>query len=145
MAYIDDITEPLIQTLTHTSGLPLHQLAGHAANLEFWACEVKHRFDVIDGYTQRFKKMRQGERTWIERQQQNSHALTQGNRTNPPLKRGIKDQELKDLRRRLTDAMYHMMERCYDEDMIDEIALDRFGEWVGFDVGEIKRAKRTRP
>ncbi len=142
MPYIEDITEPLIQTLTHTGGLPVHQLAGHAANLEFWAAEVKHAFDVVDGYSQRFKNIQQGEEDYTERQEQKGRPVTRGYRTSPPMKRGIKDQELKDVRRRLADAMYHVLGRCYNEDLIVENALDQLGESLGFDVREIKRKKR---
>ncbi len=137
MPYIEDITESLTQTLTHTGGLPVHQLAGHAANLEFWVGEVQHALDVIDGYSRRFKNIQQGEDDYTQRQQQKGMPNA-SYRTGPPMKRGIKDQECKDLRRRLVDAMYHVLNRCYNEGLITEKALDHFGGALGFDIREIK-------
>lgn len=139
MPYIEEITEPLIHTLTHTGGLPVHQLAGHAANLEFWVGEVKHATDVIDGYQARFKNIQQGESDYAERQQMKGESINRGCRTAPPMKRGIKDHEIKDLRRRLADAMYRILTRCYKENLITEQQLDQSGETLGFDVREIKR------
>ncbi len=139
MSYIEDITEPLIQTMNHTGGLPVHQLAGHAANLGFWVGEVRHAFDVIDGYSQRFANMGRSEREYVERQRQRDPKKTHSHGTGPPLKRGIRDHELKDLRRRLADVMYHLLGRCYKEELITEAALDEFADTLVLDVLAIKR------
>jgi hypothetical protein len=139
MPYIEDITDPLIHTLTHSGGLSVHQLAGHAANLEFWAGEVKHVLDVIDGYPKRFNGIQQGEKEYAERQELKGLPVTHGDRTAPRMRRGIKDQELKDLRRRLADAMHHILNRCYNEELITENELDHFGAMLDFDIREIKR------
>ena len=144
MPYIEDITEPLIKTLTHTGGLPVHQFAGHAANIEFWVSEVQHAFGVIDGYSRRFKNIQQGEDGYAQRQQQSGVPVNRGECTGPPMKRGIQDQELKDLRHRLADAMYHILNRCYREELITEVQLDQFGDVLVFDVREMKREQRNR-
>jgi len=52
---------PLIKTLNHSAGLPVHQLAGHAANADFWVNETIHCLAVIDGYQKRFERLRAGQ------------------------------------------------------------------------------------
>ncbi|MEZ6142732.1 MAG: hypothetical protein R3B84_19395 [Zavarzinella sp.] len=126
MPYIEDITEPLIHVLTHTGGLPIHQLAGHMANFEFWVGEVRHAFDVIDGYQTRFKKMTQAEKD-------------NAGRRIPPIRRGIKHLELNDLRVRLANAMYHILQRSFKEKLITELQLQQAGDTLGLDIREIKR------
>lgn len=37
--------------------MPSHLLAGHAANLDFWADEVAHCLAVLDSYETRFERM----------------------------------------------------------------------------------------
>lgn len=144
MPYIEDITGPLIHTLKYIGGLPVHQLAGHAANLDFWTGEVKHAFDVIDGYQQRFRNIHLGKQHYFERQQIAGKQSTGSSRPAPPLTRSTKDHEIKELRRRLADAMYHVLSRCYLEDLITEHQLDKSGETLQFDVREIKRAHTKR-
>ena len=61
MSYLSEITNPLIETLRHFATLPAHQLAGHAANLDFWRSEVEHRKRIILSYDDRFRRMRDAE------------------------------------------------------------------------------------
>ena len=58
MAYIDEITAPVVRVLSHASQLPPHRFAGYAANADFWVGEVRHCLDVIDGYDKRFRKLK---------------------------------------------------------------------------------------
>lgn len=48
------MTEPLITTLEYQTGVQPPELAGYAANVDFWISEVRHRLALIDGYRQRF-------------------------------------------------------------------------------------------
>src|SRR5207244_3525928 len=41
-SYLKAVCTPLIKTLDHSAALPANQLAGHAANLNFWLSETKH-------------------------------------------------------------------------------------------------------
>jgi len=139
MPYIEDIVEPLIRTLTHTGGLPVHQFAGHAANLDFWNAEVAHAFNVIDGYAARFSKLQLGEAHYIQQHGLSGTPTNRAYGVGPPMRRGARDEELTNLRRRLCDAMYHVLNRCYQEDLILESTLDRYAQALDFDVREIKR------
>ena len=129
MQYGEDITEPLISTLTYTGCLPAQKLAGHAANLEFWVGEVKHAFDVIDGYGERFDNLR--------RIGPEYHPFRNEKRIGP----GISDHELKELSRRLTDSVYLLLSRCYKEDLVSERELEEYGARLDLDSHELKRKK----
>ena len=117
MPYVEDITEPLINTLAHTTGLPVNQLAGHASNIGFWAEEVAHALQVIDGYADRFKNMQLAQRTYNEQSFVHAHHTK-------PLRPGIQYHERIDLRRRLIEALSRFLTRCFKEGLISETELD---------------------
>jgi hypothetical protein len=137
MPYVEDITEPLISTLTYAGGLPARQLAGHAANVEFWVGEVKHAFDIIDGYGERFKKLQDGERIAAELLGPEFHPFHSRKLVRP----GMSDHELKELRRRLTDSVFHVLSRCYTEGFVSETELEEYSERLDLDSNELKRKK----
>jgi hypothetical protein len=118
MSYIDDISNPLIKTLERSTTLPLHQLAGHAANLDFWMDEAKHCLNVIDGYAQRFERMKKAQQAQTD---------TQG-ASEMPLQRGVKDHERKELRQKVRAAANAFLERCYREQLIEAEALQAHQE-----------------
>ena len=64
MSYLSDITNPLVKVLRHFATLPAHQLAGHAANLDFWRSEVEQRREIIRSYAVRFERMRDAEQAY---------------------------------------------------------------------------------
>jgi hypothetical protein len=140
MSYIEEISRPLVDTLLHTAGLPVRQLAGHARNVDFWAGEAAHCLGVIDGYAERFKRLTDGEREFAQRQKDQEIGITPVN-LGAPLKRGAKSHDLKELRREVADAMYALLRRLFKEDLIDAAALDRVGESLSLDVRQIKREK----
>lgn len=137
MPYVEDITEPLITTLTYAGGLPTQKLAGHAANLEFWVGEVKHAFDVIDGYGERFKKLQDGERKAVELIGLQFHPF----RSEKPVRPGISDYDLKELRRRLTDSACRLLTRCSKEELVSETELEEYAKSLDLDYREMKRKK----
>lgn len=121
MSYIEDICNPLIRTLEHSTTLPLHQLAGHAVNLDFWMTESGHCLLVIDGYAQRFERMKKAQESKVEVEGVNE----------TPLQRGVKDNERKDLRKKVCTAANRFLERCYNEQLIDEEAFQTHQERLG--------------
>jgi hypothetical protein len=56
--YIDEICQALVRVLTRACEGPPHRFVGYAANVEFWAAEARHCLNVIAGYEERFKRMR---------------------------------------------------------------------------------------
>ena len=139
MPYIQDITEPLISTLNYTSGLPVHKLAGHAANLEFWVGEVKHAVDVIDGYGERFRRLKEWERTAAQGGGLEWHPF----RPEKPLRPGISDHELKELRRGLIESTERVLKRCFAEGLISESDLDEYSRILDLDREGLKHRERS--
>lgn len=138
MAYVQDITEPLIGTLNYSSGLPVRKLAGHVANLDFWLGEVEHALCVIDGYGERFKRLQVGERSASERLGKTFDDFQFGK----PIRPGITDHELKDLRRRLVDSVYQFLSRCYKDGLVLEPEIDDIAVRLDLDKAELEPKKR---
>ena len=113
--YIEAVCTPLIKTLDHSAALPANQLAGHAANLDFWLGEARHCLAVIDGYHERFERLRAGQAKY-EKQKSIVDA-------GPPLRRGTKDQKRQELRRAVCDAIERFLSRCHREGLLSEEAL----------------------
>ncbi len=112
VSYVESISTPLIETLNHSAGLPANQLAGHVANLDFWIGEAKHCLAVIDGYRERFDRLRVGQAEY-ERQHDVVGAA-------PPLRRGAKEHTRQDLRGGVCDAIERFLVRCRRENLLSE-------------------------
>jgi hypothetical protein len=112
VAYVDGICAPLIKTLNHSAALPTHQLAGHAANVEFWISEAKHCLTVIDGYQVRFDRLRAGQAAYEER-----HEVVN---TSAPIRRGTKDQARQELRRAVGEAIERFLVRSHQEGLLSD-------------------------
>jgi hypothetical protein len=114
--YIEHICTPLIETLSHSAGLPANQLAGHAANLDFWISEARHCLTVIDGYQERFDRLRTGQAEY-----EKEHDVVG---MTPPLRRGAKDQKRKELRRVVCESVERFLARCHREGLLSERDLE---------------------
>jgi hypothetical protein len=103
-----------------------HQLAGHVANLGFWADEVAHCLDVIDQYTTRFVRMAEAQRQHVMHHKTLEFELDDkwGETAKaPPRPRHISDQERSAGRSRLCDSYYRFLVRCHSATFIDETRL----------------------
>ena len=110
MSYIEDICEPLITTLERASNLPAHQLAGYVANLDFWLSEAKHCLQIVDGYEQRFERMKDA---------QEFQAKIEGVEE-PLLQRGVGSKKIKIIRQQIELTVSKFLQRCFEEQLIDE-------------------------
>jgi len=123
VSYIDGICAPLVKTLEHSAGLPVHQLAGHAANVDFWVSETKHCLAVIDGYQKRFERLRAGQAEYEKKH--NFVGKT------PPIQRGAKHTARQESRRLLRQAIEKFLSRCHQEGLLSEkdlkMTLHSFG------------------
>ena len=124
MAYMTDIGDILAKQLTKFVTLHRHQIAGQAANLDFWSNEVQHCLEVIDGYKGRFTRMRSAQMAYAADHQTSEFSLDPDDpccfpgKVSPP--RRIDYRELETARRSLLDAMHRFLVRCRDESLIDE-------------------------
>jgi len=123
VSYIDGICAPLVKTLKHAAGLPVHQLAGHASNVDFWMNETKHCLAVIDGYQNRFERLCAGQAEY-----ERKHNLVT---TTPPIRRGAKHTARQESRRSVCEAIEKFLTRCCREDLLSKkdlrTALDTIG------------------
>lgn len=122
MAYSSDLANLTATQLRRFAALNRHQLAGHAANLDFWLAEARHGLDVLDGYWPRFHRMK----------------AVQADDDRP---RPVPDAELAEARKALGDAAYRFLLRCFHEALIDEPALRRacHGLGIGVEMTDLKR------
>jgi hypothetical protein len=139
MAYLTDISKILADQLTKFATLNRHQLAGQAANLDFWCSEFQHCLEVLDGYKSRFERMKSAETKYAaEHRTVEYHAddpcwfPDSVPTVSPP--RRIDHREIQAARQSLCDAMYRFLARCVRESAIDQTRFrgiaDRFGTAV---------------
>jgi len=126
MSYLSDITLPLIQTLEHFTGLPAHQLAGHAANLDFWRSEVEHRRRIIGTYQARFNRMSEAQQAYGSIHgfgTKSGHGfegpVPETITSLPPLRKSTTDSERKALLKQLDQAFNVFCERLKRESLIE--------------------------
>lgn len=62
--YVEEITLAIVRTLEHASFHKGIRLAGYAANARFWAEEVRHALDCIEGYQARSDAFLEARRTY---------------------------------------------------------------------------------
>jgi hypothetical protein len=144
MAYSCDIAKILTDQITKFATLNRHQLVGHRANLDFWAAEVRHCLEVIDGYSRRFEQMKTAQMKFAA-----DHETVEFNLDDPrhtrqsatPPKR-VPSQELGEVRRQLCDVFYRFLIRCFHEGHLGEDALRQICENIG--IGIDKSDLRTR-
>lgn len=99
-----------------------HQLAGQAANLDFWLAQVRHALECLDGYGVRFVRMEGGQQQYVTshntKLSEVGPAGTEEHR--PPLPRRIPDRELRQARRALVEAATQFLKRCQKEGFVSE-------------------------
>ncbi len=113
MSYMEQVCRALIDTLERTSRLDHEDLAGHAANIAFWVSQAANCLEVIDGYRQRFDRLRAA---------------------GPVHSRGIQDHVRKNLRRELDSTVYRFIVRCHNEGFVDRPQLDEIAQKLGMSI-----------
>lgn len=141
MSYMSDVCDALTQTLTKTTTLPAHQLAGHAANIDFWVNESKHCLEVLDGYYSRFEKMRDAQKDHVRRHGTYDYEVEKGeihdaDYSIKPLRPGVGEGDLKKMRHEIDQATYAFLVRCHRERFIDAAKVREFAAHLGMSVSE---------
>jgi hypothetical protein len=122
MSFSTDVAELVANQLSRFVTLNRHQLAGQAANLDFWLTQVRHALAVIDGYGVRFIRMDAAQEQYVA-----AHGTIVSEvgpvgptERKPPQPRRIPDRELQKARRGLVDAACRFLERCRHDGLITE-------------------------
>lgn len=125
MAYSIDAARLLADLLAKFATLGRHQLAGQAANLDFWEAEAGHAFEVIDGYGRRHERMKAAQAAHVAAHETELFRLDDDEHTHatPPQPRRLPSGELADARRAVADGYYRFLVRLHRARMLDEDAL----------------------
>ncbi len=113
MPYLDDICLALIRVLESAA---FHKdrirLAGYRANIDFWASEIRHALDCLEGYEGRFEKLKQAREAVAEKSGQEP----EGSKT----RRTMSPDDIGRLRDRLLAASARFMRLCAPDDKAEE-------------------------
>jgi hypothetical protein len=148
VSYATDRADLLAKVLERIATLGAYQLVGHRDNLEFWVDEVVSAIEVIDGYSVRFRKMKNAQVGWVRAHDVKvspfcpicSGGCEFGPRPPDPPRR-VPDAQMDDARKSLREAARRFLRRLYRAHMAtcDEVlaAADRIG--TGFEEHELDR------
>ncbi|OWK45770.1 hypothetical protein [Fimbriiglobus ruber] len=143
MSFAEHLAKVVAEQLERFVTLNRHQLAGHVANLDFWLAQVRHALDVIDGYQERFRRLKAGQVEYVARHKTRvSSSLDPDVATVPDLPRRIPDGNLRDARRAVVDAAYRFLVRLCNDGLIPEEELRSrcSGLGIGFEASDLRRA-----
>jgi hypothetical protein len=135
MSYLQAQTDALIQVLDHAADLKAHRLAGYIANLDFWLQEIQHCFSSIEGYSERFQRMKQGAADYLQ-----DHPDEHGEPPNEGYvydgdtrtTRGLRNTDLKGLRATLQQSACRFFRRCYKAGLISLDTIEDAEKRLGF-------------
>lgn len=133
MSYSTDAARLLAQQLTRFSTIERHQLVGQLANLDFWLREFKHNLDLLDGYNERFERLKEAQAKYTSEHNTIEYALDDPCCIRGPISgpKRAPSSEMKRVRRELCDSLYRFLRRCYDEQLIDEFAARKASDSLG--------------
>ena len=143
MSYSSEVANLISSQLSRFMMLSRYQLAGQAANLDFWLIEARHAVEVIDRYGQRFEQMKSARSRYVSEHETLAYdsrdEFSKPKPPDPPIR--VSDVEMKQARRAVTDAAYRFFVRCTNEGSITESRLrkacDNIG--IGVVVSDLKR------
>ncbi|WP_406699634.1 hypothetical protein V5E97_12310 [Singulisphaera sp. Ch08] len=147
MAYSADVAKLLTDQLSRFITVNRHQLAGQMANLKFWMGEVRHCLGVIDGYPQRFERLKRAQTTYVANHGTVEYLLDDPRETTttatPP--RRVPHRELVEARRLLCDSAYRFLVRGFNENHFDEATLRETCRSLGLGIEAGDLRPRSNP
>jgi hypothetical protein len=142
MSFSENLAKVVADQLARFVTLNRHQLAGHLANLAFWTAQARNALQVIDGYQERFRRLKAGQGEYVAK-----HHTTVSLPFDPDVKgppgppRRVPDASLREARRSVTDAMYGFLVRLYHDGLLQEAQLrsvcNSLG--IGIDPADLRR------
>ena len=142
MSYSENLAKVVANQVARFVTLNRHQLAGHVANLEFWVGQVRHALAVIDGYQERFRRLKGGQAVYVAKHQTTVSSPLDPEINGPPeLPHRIPDAGLRDARRALVDSTYAFLLRLCNDGLIPESQFrSECGNLnIGIDPADIRR------
>ena len=145
MSYSSEVANILTDQLAKFATLNRHQLVGHVANLDFWAAEVRHGLDVIDGYEPRFERLKGAQTRYVAEHGTTEFDLRDPCCTRRPAAppRRVPHADLREARRLLCDAAYRFLARCFQEGLVEEATLRRTCDSLGIGIEPTDLKRRS--
>ena len=132
MSYVIEQTESLIRVLVRAVPFAAHRLAGYAANVEFWASEVRHCRELLDGYVGRYQRMKQGTEDYLREHPDSTKWVDADTRTT----RSTKDSEIREMRRRLDESAGRFFSRLRDAELLTDERIAELERLLGHEIVE---------
>jgi ElaB/YqjD/DUF883 family membrane-anchored ribosome-binding protein len=132
MSYVLEQTEALVAVLERVTPFASHRLAAYAVNAEFWASDVRHCHELLDGYIHRWQRMRQATEEYLR-----EHPISTGQQDfDTRTTRGTKDSEIRAARQRLDEAAQRFFARCHRAGLLSDERLNQIGSLLGYELME---------
>ena len=132
MSYVLEQTEALIAVLERAAPFAPHRLAAYAINGEFWASEVHHCHELLDGYIHRWQRMRQATEDYVR-----DHPVSQERQySDTSTRRHTKDSEIKAARLRLDAAAQRFFTRCQRAGLLSGERITEIESLLGYQLEE---------
>lgn len=143
MAFINDRADAVASMLEKFATAHAYQVAGQYANIDFWIAETLHALGAIADYENRFERLSAVQREWVD-----AHKVVVGSycpacdgqcEFDPDLKpprapTRIPSKGRNDASRRLKDAFYFFILRCYRLNLVGETELREICTRIGTSV-----------
>jgi len=141
MSYSEHVAKVAADQLERFVTLNRHQLAGQTANLDFWIAEARHALAVIDGYQERFRRLKNGQAEYVRAHDTIAWPGDPEITTQPDPPRRVPDASLRDARRSVTDALYRFLLRLCHDGLVTESRLRSICKEldIGVDVADLRR------
>ncbi len=130
MSYVIEQTESLLRVIDRATPAAAHRLAGYAANAEFWASEIRHCRELLDGYFERYQRMKQATEDYLSEHPVDPQRSDSDTRT----LRNTKDSEVREMRRRLDEATGRFFGRMRDAELLTEQGTAELERLLGHEI-----------
>ena len=141
MIYSIEKAHLIAEQLRRFTSAYAHHVVGQYANIDFWLQEVKEALVTIDAYNQRFNRMRDEQKNWVE-----AHGTVvyeycphcggkcefSDGKPAPPVR--MSSSELTQTRKKLVDSAYYFLLRCHRVGLLDEQLLETKCNYIGTSI-----------
>jgi len=127
MTYIEEISSALVRVLTHACDGEPQRFAGYAANAGFWIGEAKHCLDVIDGYQDRFDRLRKATMKYASEAEQDEW----GHNTFGLATRSTKYSDRATAKRDVLEVSRRFLKRCEKMRLLEDAELIACAQKLG--------------
>jgi hypothetical protein len=129
VSYSTDRADLLTSALGRMASLHAHQLAGQAANIDFWVQEASGALQALDEYPERFRRLHEAQVTWVEVNQTRiihcpiCRAPCEFGAAKPSKPRRVPSKAIENSRGKLRKEMRHFLLRLFRLGVLGETTI----------------------